>query len=292
MTDPVDELAEIRERKKLLSEREKELREIILCDEGVRTGLSYVARVSEQTTTKTDWKELAISLGATQPEIDKFSSETTIQVVRLARLRKRPKLPMEVDQKSILRKLTSGKLALLDVETTGLYPYAGDRVIQLAILPVTIDNLGSCSEGNAYSTFINPLGRKSHPDARLRHKINDSQLIFAPTFEDICETFMKLIEEHTLIVHNADFDLDFLFCELDRLGREPLANDAICTLSLAQSLWPRTKCKLEDLIQKFDVACEHEKLHDALNDVRALAALLPHFIATMQTRSQCDAVPD
>src|SRR5687768_16801722 len=78
MTDPVDELAEIRERKQLLSEREKELREIILCDDGVRTGLNYVARVSEQTTIKTDWKELAISLGATQPEIDEFSSETTI----------------------------------------------------------------------------------------------------------------------------------------------------------------------------------------------------------------------
>lgn len=290
MKHPVDELAEIREKKRHLLDRERELRDIILNDESTRTGSDYVARVSQQVSTRTDWQELARSLGATQQDIENFSTEAITQVVRLERARTRPRSPQDIQYEDILRKFSSERLVILDTETTGLFAKRGDRIIQIALLPVTIDEHGNCLEGNAFSTYISPKGKKSHPEAASIHGIDESQLKLAPAFEGICDTVLELIEGCTLIIHNADFDLGFLFCELDRARKFPITNNHICTLTLAKSLWPRTPCKLEDLARRFDIVVKQEDLHDALGDARVLSALLPHFIATMrnsQARIYC-----
>jgi len=280
--NPVDELAEIREQQKILAAREKELRTIIINDENSRVGSNYIARVSIQSSVRTSWKELAVSLGATDIDIEKFSSVSVVEFVRLRRVRVREDVVKNINHVEMLDCLLREKLVILDVETTGLYPQNGDRIIQIALLPITIDQHGNISEGNAYSTYINPQGRKSHPEAQLIHKIEESALALAPAFGDVCDTILKLIEGRTLIIHNSDFDLGFLFCELDRLEYEPLINDTIDTLSLAKTLWPKSRCSLQYLAQKFKIDLEQGELHDALNDVRVLRALLPHFISKIK----------
>jgi DNA polymerase III epsilon subunit family exonuclease len=95
-------------------------------------------------------------------------------------------------------------LAFLDVETTGLRPSLGDRVVEVAVVRAR----GSV-ELARFASLVNPQ-RPLNPEATRVNGITPTMVADAPTFPDLLDQLLLLIEDAVLVCHNAPFDLSFL----------------------------------------------------------------------------------
>jgi DNA polymerase III epsilon subunit family exonuclease len=118
-------------------------------------------------------------------------------------------------------------LAAVDVETTGLDPRAGHRVIEVAVVR------GRWGETPArYSTLVQP-GR---PVAATEiHGITDDMLAGAPRWTEVAPLVDHLLESAVFVAHNARFDLGFLAMERHRAGLAPRVVEPLDTLGLARA---------------------------------------------------------
>jgi len=74
-----------------------------------------------------------------------------------------------------------------------------------------------------------------------------------------------------LIIHNAPFDLRFLNHHLAEIGREPLKNEIIDTLSIARRVFSKQPCNLNSLCERFGIDLkDREDKHGALIDTKLL----------------------
>ncbi|MCW8917177.1 MAG: DNA polymerase III subunit epsilon [Magnetovibrio sp.] len=162
------------------------------------------------------------------------------------------------------------RLIALDTETTGLKPEQGHRIIEIGLVEI----IGNTT-GNAFSMQINPQ-RDIDPGAQAVHGISIEQLRDKPTFGDIAEAFLGLIEDTTLIIHNAPFDVGFLDAELTRLGpqwgRISDYCSIICTREIARKKLPcREIWHLNDLCDRYGIDRSQRQTHSALLDANLLA---------------------
>jgi DNA polymerase-3 subunit alpha (Gram-positive type) len=94
-------------------------------------------------------------------------------------------------------------LTVFDIETTGLDPLRGHRIIELA--GVRLEN-GKISEEQVFSTFVNPE-REIPWDARQVNKISDEDVKNAPTIDLVLPQFLEFSKGTLLFAHNASFDM-------------------------------------------------------------------------------------
>ena len=104
--------------------------------------------------------------------------------------------------------LHEAPLAFLDVETTGLYPYQGDRVVEIAIVRTQ-----AAAEVSRWTSLVNPQ-RPLSPDAMRVNNITPAMVADAPIFSDLLDQLLPLLEGVVLVCHNAPFDLGFVEAEL------------------------------------------------------------------------------
>lgn len=109
--------------------------------------------------------------------------------------------------------MTGPGFAIIDVETTGLFPDGHDRVIELAI--VHADEDGRIVD--RWETLVNP-GRDL--GLQQKHGIRAADVLDAPAFGDIAREVAELIAGRVPVAHNASFDSRFLFAELERAGHD------------------------------------------------------------------------
>src|SRR5690606_30283240 len=78
-----------------------------------------------------------------------------------------------------------------------------------------------------------------------------------------------------LVIHNADFDVEFINHELKLLGRAPRDIRNCCgvldTLALARKMHPGQRNTLDALAKRYDVDNSKRELHGALLDAQILA---------------------
>jgi DNA polymerase-3 subunit epsilon len=122
-------------------------------------------------------------------------------------------------------------LAFLDVETTGLAPHYGDRVCEVAILRCRGEEVL-----DSLQQLVNPQ-RPMGAGAFAVHGIAEEMLRDAPTFAQVAEDVLELIEGAVLVGHNTPFDLSFLAEELGRLGLSLPPLIALDTLRLARRVY-------------------------------------------------------
>ena len=103
--------------------------------------------------------------------------------------------------------LHDAPLAFLDVETTGLNPDWGDRVVEIAVVRAR-----GLSEVARFVSLVNPRRRLS-PEAMRVNRITPSMVADAPVFADLLDQLLPLFEDVVLVCHNAPFDLSF-FCHI------------------------------------------------------------------------------
>lgn len=119
-------------------------------------------------------------------------------------------------------------LAVVDVETTGLSAFYGDRVCEVGIVTAQGDAIL-----DTYQTLVNPQ-RPISPGAARVNGLRDADVSQAPAFAEIAAQVLARIEGVVLVCHNAPFDLGFLSAEFAHLGRPWQPAAVIDTLDLAR----------------------------------------------------------
>ncbi len=161
---------------------------------------------------------------------------------------------------------------VLDIETTGLEPAAGHRVIEIGCVEL-IDRRITDQQ---YHRYLCP-DREIEEGALAVHGITLEFLKNSPRFSEIIEEFLEFVRSAELIIHNAPFDVGFIDYELGLLGPTWGSLRDHCTvfdtLVLARELHPGQKNSLDALCKRYRIDHSHRDLHGALLDARLLAAL-------------------
>jgi len=163
----------------------------------------------------------------------------------------------------------AGRQIILDTETTGLNARLGDRVIEIGC----IELLSRRVTERHFHTYLNPE-RDIDAGAVKVHGLTREFLADKPRFGDIAKDFLDYIRGAELIIHNADFDVEFLDVELALAGLGKLAEHAagvIDTLAMARELHPGKKNSLNALCERYAIDHTQRSLHGALLDARLLA---------------------
>lgn len=126
-------------------------------------------------------------------------------------------------------------LTVFDVETTGLAPDRGHRIIEIA--GIRIEN-GCIDETKSFVSLVNPE-REIPWEAKQVNKIKDEDVRTAPGIEEILPRFLSFAEGSILVAHNAQFDMGFLMHEKNFCWGYTELPDCLCTMRLSQTLFPR-----------------------------------------------------
>lgn len=162
---------------------------------------------------------------------------------------------------------------IVDVETTGLDPNTGDRIIQLCIQQA--DPQGT-PQGEPRSWLLDPVTRYPSKEAFAVHGVSSDMLIGQPHFEDLVEVISELLMDRVFVAHRAEFDLKFIQKEMLLAGYIYQPLQKACTveaLRLVEPEWP------EHTLKHWADANELAfKEHDAAEDVRMTQKLLQQLI--------------
>ncbi len=158
---------------------------------------------------------------------------------------------------------------VLDTETTGLNAKLGDRVIEIGCIEILSRRITE----RHFQAYVNP-DRDIEEGAANVHGITREFLADKPRFAEIAGGFLEHIRGAELIIHNADFDVEFLDMELKRVKAGRLADHVAKitdTLAFARELHPGKKNSLDALCERYLVDNSNRTLHGALLDARLLA---------------------
>src|SRR5437879_12023521 len=158
---------------------------------------------------------------------------------------------------------------VLDTETTGLNAGLGDRIVEIGCVEI----LNRRITERTWHHYFNPE-RKSEAGALAVHGISDDFLEDKPKFGDLAADFLDFIRGAALVIHNADFDVEFLDAELKKAGFDPLMRQGVTivdTLKEAKELHPGKKNSLDALCERYQIDNSHRTLHGALLDAALLA---------------------
>lgn len=172
--------------------------------------------------------------------------------------------------------------AVVDVETTGLFPGGHDRIVEIAVVQVSAG--GEVEQ--SWATLVNPQ-RDLGP--QHIHRISASDVLTAPTFAQVAGTLAALLVGRVFVAHNASFDRRFVQHEFAALGHDvPLvAETTLCTMQWSSHLLPHAPRSLAGCCATAGIALEDA--HEALADATATAALLRHYLHAAGMRH--DATP-
>ena len=159
---------------------------------------------------------------------------------------------------------------ILDTETTGLDPKSGHRVIEIGC----IELVNRKFTGEQYHIYLNP-DRDSDEGALEVHGLTSEFLSDKPRFKDIYEEFLKFISGSELLIHNAEFDVNFLDHEIKLLSKQlPTVSDSVTkitdTLQIAREKHPGQRNSLDALVKRYEIGGYDRELHGALLDSQIL----------------------
>lgn len=174
---------------------------------------------------------------------------------------------------------------MLDIETTGLYPYR-DRITELGGVKVRngqiVDqytNLVKFSKNNSVPAFITKL-----------NGITEEQIVKEgiPAEQAIRE-FREFIGDDVIIGYNVNFDLNFLYDLSQKYGLPVLDNDYVDVLRLARTYYPRERHnRLLDCMQRAGIAQveSHHGLQDSLDTIKVYDDFAQHFTDDLLEKAQ------
>ena len=157
---------------------------------------------------------------------------------------------------------TATGFAVLDLETTGLYPRTGARIVEIGV--VFLDASGATV--SRWETLVDP---ERDPGPTEIHGVTSAMLEGAPTFAAIAGNLASSLDGQVLVAHNAKFDVGFLDAEFAREGIA-WSRDPLCTLKLAKRRG--LPLSLAACCRTFGIV--NRDAHRALGDAVATAELL------------------
>lgn len=175
------------------------------------------------------------------------------------------------------KKIGESTFVFFDVETTGLSPWSGDRICEIAFL--TWENgvtLGT------FQSLVNP-GRPISKSATAVNGITDCLVERAPFFADLIPEIRHLLKDVILVGHNAVFDLGFLQFQLRALQEEDINNTIIDTLLLARRCYAFSANNLASIARSLQVPVIQE--HRALGDAILTKEIFERFLKDFHSKN-------
>lgn len=123
-------------------------------------------------------------------------------------------------------------IVMLDFETTGLSPQAGDRITEVAALRL--------HDGKVVERFVSLVncGVRVPSHITALTGITQAMVNQAPPVAQVVPQLLDFIGTDALAAHNASFDEKFLQAESARLGRHSGHAALVCSLKLARRVFP------------------------------------------------------
>lgn len=177
-----------------------------------------------------------------------------------------------------MRELSELKFVVFDVETTGLEPAAGDRVVEIGALKFEAGVVIG-----KFHSLVNP-GVPISAGAAAVNGITARMLKGAPLPSEAIPKFMEFIKGSVLFAYNAPFDAGFLKQELKLLGiglpRDCLIIDI---LAMSRAFLPRLeRHALGFVARHFGVLSP--QTHRALGDVEMSFKVLEKLFAIAKAK--------
>jgi DNA polymerase-3 subunit epsilon len=167
---------------------------------------------------------------------------------------------------------------VLDTETTGTDPAAGDRVIEIGC----VELLNQFPTGRSFHAYVNPQ-RSVSQGAFNVHGLSEAFLADKPVFAAVAEELLEFVGDGRLVIHNAAFDIAFLNAELARTGHQPLdMMRVVDTLSLARRKHPGAPNNLDALCARYGIDNSRRTKHGALLDAELLSEVYIELIGGKQ----------
>jgi DNA polymerase-3 subunit epsilon len=170
------------------------------------------------------------------------------------------------------------RVVVLDTETTGLDPRAGDRIVEVA----AVELLNLVPTGRELHFYCNPE-RDMPADAFAVHGLTSEFLAGHKPFAEEADTLIAfLAEAEALVAHNAPFDVGFLDAEFARCGRPRLSCAVVDTVAIARQKFPGAPANLDALCRRFGIDTSLRTKHGALIDTRLLARVYLELMGGQQ----------
>jgi len=167
---------------------------------------------------------------------------------------------------------------VLDTETTGTDPAAGDRIIEIG----GVELVNHVPTGRHYHVYINPE-RAVSAGALAVHGLSNAFLADKPVFAGVADELLAFLGDGRLVIHNAGFDIAFLNAEFARVGYPALAlDDVIDTLAVARRKHPGASNSLDALCARYGIDNSRRRKHGALLDAEILAEVYIELIGGKQ----------
>jgi DNA polymerase-3 subunit epsilon len=160
---------------------------------------------------------------------------------------------------------------MLDFETTGLSPEAGDRITEVAALRIAGGRVVE-----RYVSLVN-CGVRIPPFIVQYTGITQEMVDNAPPADIVVPQLIDFIGADPLAAHNASFDEKFLMAEGALLGHACRHSALVCSLKLARRVFPGlSSYKLGQLSRALGIAFS-SRAHRAEADAEVAAEVLLHI---------------
>ena len=164
--------------------------------------------------------------------------------------------------------LHSPRHVVVDIETTGLSPRRGHRIIEIGAIVV--------EDGCPTEEFCSliQIDRKIPREVQRIHGITDEMLAGQPGADEVLPQLRDFLGDGVIVAHNARFDMGFLRHEFERLSL-PLRNRSVCTLQMSRRFYPHLPNHRLDTVYRhlFGGIRTDIQRHRALDDARMAARI-------------------
>ncbi len=149
----------------------------------------------------------------------------------------------------------------VDTETTGVNPEGGDRIVEIALVPIF---RGRIIRERAFISLVNPRVRIPALVEKV-HGISNSLVMDAPSMDEVYPRIRDYLRGMVPVFHNGKFDLTFLDYAAKDVGQFPMDLVYIDTQDLSREVFGEVK-SLEWMARYFSIAekISHRALDDAL----------------------------
>lgn len=158
---------------------------------------------------------------------------------------------------------------VFDIETTGLDPEF-DEIIEIGAVKI--------KDGIKIDTFNSLIKPEYEIDEFITELtgITNGMVENAPSIDEVLPKFMDFIRDYIIIGHNVNFDINFIYDNLEELNIPPITNDFVDTLRISRRLIPELKHhKLSDLANYFNI--DTNGSHRSLKDVEMTLEVLKNL---------------
>ena len=163
--------------------------------------------------------------------------------------------------------LESCRFAVVDVETTGVKAWRGDRIIEIAVV---VDGTV------VFHSLVNP-GIPTPTFVQTLTGITPDMVARAPAFSDIADDVLRALSGTVFVAHNARFDWAFVSNEIERAKNLILQGPRVCTVRLARRVLPHLERRnLDAVSDHFGIEIEgrHRATGDAVAAHKCLGRML------------------